>query len=289
VERLAIGVGDESNVAEGSALWMIDNNPGKDLGVLPVQALNLEELSSALQNLCILNTDPPTASPSSSPSESPSASPAPSAAPSELPSDGPSMSPSTTPVESSSDMPSDGPSMSPSLSPVRDSLTQPPIITNGGDDDDDPSFLPPIGNECPEDIVLIDHQGVTPYVEDSVVILSQDTTTVTVALQQAYTSPSEDVDYVFYNYHTDSFNMKCFEEEDVPGGNTIEITIECSRNSQIALLEYWIADDISKGVLEEGDNAVIPECCHPDVPEETPVTKYYVEIKCVTRCPEETE
>merc|ERR1712072_203806 len=177
--------------------------------------------------------------------------------------------------------------MTPVESPVAESFTQPPIVTNGEDDDDVPTFLPPIGNECPEDIILIDHQGVTPYVDDSVVILSQDTTTVTVALQQLYTSPSEDIDYVFYNYHTDLFNMKCYEEENIPGRNTIEITIECSRNSQIALLEFWIADDIEKGVLKDGDNAVIPECCHPDVPDQTPVTKYYLEIKCVTRCPEE--
>merc|ERR1712146_727582 len=63
----------------------------------------------------------------------------------------------------------------------------------------------------------IDHIGVTPYQEDSVVILSQDMTSVTVALQQMYTSPEENIDYVFYNYHTDLFNMKCYEEENVPG------------------------------------------------------------------------
>jgi hypothetical protein len=37
VERMAIGVGAESNVAWGSALWIIDNNPAKYLGVLPLQ------------------------------------------------------------------------------------------------------------------------------------------------------------------------------------------------------------------------------------------------------------
>merc|ERR1712048_416591 len=68
VARLAIGVGDESNVTEGSALWMIDDNPGKNQGVLPEHVTNLKQLSNALKNLCILNTDPPTGSPSAMPS-----------------------------------------------------------------------------------------------------------------------------------------------------------------------------------------------------------------------------
>merc|ERR1711907_674711 len=190
-------------------------------------------------------TDPPTVAPSELPSDGPSMEP------SELPSDGPSMEPSSIPTagptaspsESHSFLPSDGPSLTPteshsalpsdgpSLTPSMMIVTEPPIITNGEDDDEVPTFLPPMENDCPEDIILIDHIGVTPYQEDSVVILSQDTTSVTVALQQMYTSPEENIDYVFYNYHTDLFNMKCYEEENVPGRNTIEITIECSRNS----------------------------------------------------------
>merc|ERR1712072_19210 len=147
--------------------------------------------------------------------------------------------------------------MTPVESPVAESFTDMPIITNGESSDDVPTFLPPIVNECPEDIILIDHQGVTPYVEDSVVILSQDTTSVTVALQQLYTSPSENIDYVFYNYHTDLFNMKCYEEENVPGRNTIEITIECSRSSKIALLEY-----LDRGRHREGRAEGRRQRCH---------------------------
>ena len=78
----------------------------------------------------------------------------------------------------------------------------------------------------------------------------------------------------------------CYEEQNLYGKDSVEITIECTVNSQIALLELWVADDIAKGVLSEGDNAIIPDCCHPTVPEKTPVTKYMIEIKCVTECPE---
>jgi hypothetical protein len=92
VERLAIGVGNESNVAWGSALWIIDNNPAKYLGVLPLQALTLEELTEYLSSLCILNTDPPTRSPSDSPSDFPTVSLAPSSSPSIAPSHSPTVS-----------------------------------------------------------------------------------------------------------------------------------------------------------------------------------------------------
>jgi hypothetical protein len=82
VARLAIGVGEMSNVEEGSALWMIDDNPGKMMGVLPMQVLSTDELSRAVSNLCILNTKNPTPAPSASPSTAPTVSPAPSSAPS---------------------------------------------------------------------------------------------------------------------------------------------------------------------------------------------------------------
>jgi hypothetical protein len=274
-------------------------------------------------------SDGPSLNPSSGPTGSPTLNPTvtptvgPTASPSSVPSDGPSLNPSTGPTASPSSspssspnaspssMPSDGPSLYPSSSPSKppkpvptnmpsdplqastDSPTEgevpnlPPFITLGDDDDDTP-WLPPLGpEECPEDILLIEHEGVTDYPEGTVRILSQDTTTVTVALTQAYTKT--EIDYFYYQYKEDSFNNKCYEEDKVPGGNSIEITIECMRNSQIALLEFWVADDISKNVLTDGDNAVIPDCCYPTVPEDTPVTKYFLEIKCVTECPEEYE
>merc|ERR1711907_825923 len=149
-------------------------------------------------------TDPPTVAPSELPSDGPSMEPSelpsdgpsmepssiptagPTASPSEshsfLPTDGPSLTPSLSPTESHSFLPSDGPSLTPteshsalpsdgpSLSPSMMIVTEPPIITNGEDDDEVPTFLPPMENDCPEDIILIDHIGVTPYQEDSVVI-----------------------------------------------------------------------------------------------------------------------
>jgi hypothetical protein len=115
VERLAIGVGNESNIEEGSALWMIDNNPGKDMGVLPLQALNLEDLSVYLSSLCILTTEAPTPTPSSSPSESPTA----------YPTGSPSSSPTATPTKNPTPEPTGAPSTSPTATPTKNPTPEP--------------------------------------------------------------------------------------------------------------------------------------------------------------------
>jgi len=153
----------------------------------------------------------------------------------------------------------------------------------------DDVLFPPIGPaECPYDILLLKHNGVTTYPENSIRILSQDETTVTVELLQLFTTtPTSTIDYIFYQYNVNVFNNKCYEEDNVVGGESItEITIQCTRTSQVAFLELWIADDGTKGVLdEEGDTAVIPNCCYPDaVPKGTPVTFYNIEIKCISEC-----
>jgi len=172
-------------------------------------------------------------------------------------------------------------------------VTQPPLITNGSKPTtvDDVRF-PPIGpEECPYDILLLKHDGVTTYPENSVRVLSRDAKTVTVDLSQLFTTSTlanpTTIDYIFYQYNVNVFNNKCFEEDNVVGGESLAvITIECTRTSQVAFLEVWVADDVTKGVLDEqGDTALIPKCCYPDaVPKGTPVTNYNIEIKCVSAC-----
>ena len=241
-------------------------------------------------------TDEPTTSPSANPTMNPTNGPTvssstnpssgPTISPSDSPTSGPTTSLSENPSGSLTDRPTASPTKNPTASPSASPIANSPIILLGADDDDD-IFFPPIGPEvCPDDILLIKHEGVTDYIGDTVRIISQDTTSVTVALIQTYTSPSSVIDTIYYQYKENLFNSKCYEEDDVPGGDSIEITIECTRASQIALLEVWMADDVSKGVLTDGDNAIIPDCCYPTVPEGTPVTKYFIEIKCVTECPE---
>jgi len=227
-----------------------------------------------------LPSSSPIASPSAAPSSSPIASP--SAAPSSNPIDAPSALPSSSPIASPSAAPSSSPIDAPSTLPSSSPIDSAPVETLGEDDDKTTlDILPPMTNDCPDDVLLLTKEGVTEFRDNSVVVVSQDTTSVTIALQQMYTSPEETLDHVFYQYQQDYFDTKCYEEKDVTGNQSIEMTIQCSLTSQVALLEYWIADDI----VVEGD-VDIPKCCHPDFPKETPVTKYVVEIKCVSSCPE---
>jgi len=154
-------------------------------------------------------------------------------------------------------------------------------------DDTDGLMFSPIGPEqCPNDVLLVNHTGDTPYPDDFVRIVSQDMTTVTVELVQMFTESSTSLDSVFYKYKDSTFTSTCPEEDDFFGEDSVEIQIECKITTKSAFLEIWVADHIGKGVLSEGDNAVVPQCCHPNVPEGTPVTKYLVEIRCDSLCPE---
>jgi len=140
--------------------------------------------------------------------------------------------------------------------------------------------------------VLVKHTGVTAYPKDAVRIVRQDMTTVTVELKQAYTDTDDVnsfIDQLYYQYQYDHFNSICLEEENLRVGDSLEITIECTVHSQIALLKLWVTDDIAKNVLSNGDSAIVPACCHPTAPSSTPVTNYVLKIKCASEleCPEQ--
>ena len=200
--------------------------------------------------------------------------------------------PTGTPTASPSKSPTNSPSSSPTdeKEDETDVPTFPTIVVDqfGIDDStEDDTFITP-SSLCPEDIQLIKQDGVMEYPSDTVTIISQDSSTVTVSLTQTLTASDTDIDYIFYQYQVDTFNMQCYEEDSIAGGEIInEITIDCTESSQTALLQFWVADNIDKGVLSESDDAEIPRCCYPDgVPQGTPVTEYLIEISCVSVCVE---
>ena len=127
-------------------------------------------------------------------------------------------------------------------------------------------FNPLIGQpEYPGDILLIRHEGVTDYPAGAVSIIIRDTTSITVALTQTYTSPSSNIDKLYYQFKTKVFDKNCYEEGNLYGEDDSldEITIDCRRHSKIAVLEVWMAYDISKGMLSGGDYTIIHNCCYP--------------------------
>merc|ERR1711935_1101729 len=218
----------------------------------------------------------PSMNPTNSPSKNPTNSP------STNPTNKPSMNPTTSPTTNPTTSPTTNPTTSPTTDPTEDNQ-----FDKLENDDTDVLILYPIGPEqCPNDVLLVKQTGITPYPDDSVRIVSQDMTMVTVELVQMFTESSTSLDSVFYKYQDSTFHSTYPEEDDFFGEDSVEIQIICTFTTKSAFLEIWVADNIEKGVLSEGDNAVVPQCCHPNVPEGTPVTKYLVEIRCDSLCPE---
>lgn len=199
----------------------------------------------------------------------------------------PTSSPTDVPTKSPTQGPTNNPTLSPTLSPTV-KVTRPPIATNGGDDDDDDLFFEPA---CPEDVTLIHRQGETEIdLGRAVKIVSQDRSTVTVALTQGWDPVVEDledepIDHIFYSYRSDHFNEVCYEEQAIKTDERFAtIEIQCSVTKPYALLELCVADNLEHGFLTSEDNATVPKCCEPSFPPETPTVCYTIEIKCVSEC-----
>jgi len=206
----------------------------------------------------------------------------------DIPTTNPTLSPTGAPIPTLS--PTENPTAFPTVSPITSPTTDP---TKGNqfdklsEDETDDLIFAPIGPEqCPDDILLVKQTGITPFPDSAVRITSQDMTTVTVELVQTFTDSSTSLDSVFYLYRDSTFHTTCPEVDNFIGEDLVEFEITCTSTSKTAFLEIWVADDVTKGVLSEGDNAVVPQCCHPNVSEGTPVTKYLVEIRCDSLCPE---
>merc|ERR1711865_272305 len=226
----------------------------------------------------------------SAPTDIPTAAPTTSAPTTSSPTDAPTAAPTTS-------APTDEPTAAPTtsapttLSPTIKAVTRPPIVTNGGDDDDDDLVFQPT---CPADVKLIATRGSKDIDLERVVrIVSQDTSTVQVALNQGWeqevggsnANAIPTIDHVFYSYRTDIFDVNCYEETSVMENKRIDtVTIQCNVNKPFALLEICVVDDITNGLLSVQDDATIPKCCHPTFPPNIPTVCYTIEVNCVTEC-----
>jgi len=216
-------------------------------------------LPCVAEDMC---TDEPTPSPSAYPTDLPSA------PPTGLPSVSPTMSPTSSAPTTYP------PTPFPSAHPIAENATPPPT---------EKECVEYERNPCPADIVQLHEVGVTPLPSTYFRIVSQDTDTVTVQFKNMY---DLEIPHMFYKYKQDYFGDKCYEEAPVPVCETIDITMKCTVNSKIALMELYFADPLETGFLSPtGDDAEIPECCYPDDANDGPVTKYQFEFMCVSSCP----
>jgi hypothetical protein len=150
--------------------------------------------------------------------------------------------------------------------------------------DTEPPVEPPEVN-CPEDILVLRKIGVTDYpTNEAVKIVSQDTRTVKVELNQAWAADGT-IDSIFAYYRETVFDKRCYETAEVEAGEFETIEIYCNVFSPKAQLEICVADTS----LDVGDNAEVPKCCEPSFPPDTPVVCYTLEINCVSECIDESQ
>lgn len=176
--------------------------------------------------------------------------------------------------------------------PTEDAATGAPEEDSSFRRTSSPTTAPPTGaptaskKVCAGDIKVIKTHGVTgfPSTDDKhgVRILSQDTSTVTVGLDQQWVEDT--IDHIFFSYKPSLFDNKCYQQQNVAGGATYKdaLTITCNVLTPLAYLEICVADTSVEG------NATIPKCCQSQVAPETPKVCYHLEIKCVTGCSDET-
>jgi len=261
----------------------LSTEPGECITKPPTEEPTGAPTNSPTNNPTSEPTAAPTGTPTVSPTtESPTVFPTfgptaeSSVSPSIAATNDPTASPSATPTAAPSVAATDSPSASPTATPTAATAT--------------PTAKPTLpDNPCPSDIELVKIEGNYPVdVQESVKIVEQNTDTVTVRLVNAFTSPEDTIDSIFYQYKEDEFNDKCYEAQDVSGGSAYEdITIQCLHATPVARLMICVADT-GKNPLSSEDDAEVPQCCHPDLPEEADVVCYHMVVHCESTCVEET-
>lgn len=144
---------------------------------------------------------------------------------------------------------------------------------------------------CLEDITVLHLIGKTEFpVDQAVQIVSQNTSTVTVKLTQAWTS-DHSIENIYAAYKTSTFSEHCYGYSRVQSGAIFDaqLTMTCSTLVPSTVLEICLADDIDHGFLSASDNATVPKCCEASFPTGTPAVCYTLKINCKTECTDESQ
>ena len=236
---------------------------------------SVEAVAPPSESPTITESDVPSGTPTIADSESPTIadSESPTTAPTDSPTHSPTVKPSAAPSASPSISvrPSGAPSDAPSLSPS-DSPTATPTAA--------PTYF-----DCPADILLSRTDGnYTINLQESIKILEQTKSTVTVRLYNAFTTSDDVIDSIFFKYKEDEWSDKCFESQNVDGGSSYEdITIQCMHTVPAARLLICVADQGFQP-LGDKDKATVPACCNSDLEDDDKAVCYYLVVYCESHC-----
>jgi hypothetical protein len=115
----------------------------------------------------------------------------------------------------------------------------------------------------------------TPFAEVPLKIVSQDTTTVTLELTNAF---PQTVAAAYVQYEVAVAAYECAEYNNFAVSQVETITVECMVSEPVAVVTVIITDPAAVS----GD-ANIPICCHADS-EEDPAVAYTFSVSCVPLC-----
>jgi hypothetical protein len=121
-----------------------------------------------------------------------------------------------------------------------------------------------------------------PFPSFPIIVTEQTTTMVKFRVQNTFVEQLSSL-YVQFAEGSTGDNQ-CFPEYNVDRGEFVEYTAYCMKNCPIAIVDVWARDN---GFPTIGNNAVIPECCHPiGGPNEAgPTVQYTFKIHCDSQCP----
>lgn len=145
---------------------------------------------------------------------------------------------------------------------------------------------------CPENTELVSIDGEFEYDGIPIEVTEQGVDYVKFIVKNTF---GQTVSDVFTEYHSGDFGeTECVEDENVepPGTDApIEFVAQCMHNVKISIVNFWVrdCDEIDEPTfLGDGDNAEIPECCHPP-DEECKTVQYTFKLHCIDQCPDDTE
>jgi hypothetical protein len=131
------------------------------------------------------------------------------------------------------------------------------------------------------DVELIAVVGDMEYPEIPIIVTEQTTTMVKFKVQNSFT---ETLTNLYVQFHEGSTgDNECYPDSNVGVGDYVEYTAYCMHNCPITIVELWAQDNSFDAA---GNNAVVPECCHPLTDHSAPVVQYTFKIHCEPQCPQ---
>jgi hypothetical protein len=119
------------------------------------------------------------------------------------------------------------------------------------------------------------------YPDIPIIVIQQSTTSVTFKVQNSFV---ETLASLYVQFHGGrGGDYECYPDSNVGPGEWSEYTAFCMKNCPITIVDVWAQDDSFE---VDGNDAVVPECCHPIDDHSAPTVQYTFKIHCDSQCPD---